>query len=40
MKYPAETSSGATIYTPNFTKTGSCIQKLIGGIYTDSMLIA
>jgi hypothetical protein len=31
MKYPGEMSSGAMIYIPNFTKTGSGIQKLIGG---------
>jgi hypothetical protein len=31
MKYAAEIGSGATIYIPNFVKTGSGIQKLRGG---------
>jgi hypothetical protein len=31
MKYPAEMSSGATIYIQHFTKTGSGIKKLTWG---------
>jgi hypothetical protein len=31
MKYAVEMGSGAMSYTPNFTKIGSAIQKLIGG---------
>jgi hypothetical protein len=30
MKYTVEMGSGAMIYIPNFIKTGSGIQKLIG----------
>jgi hypothetical protein len=42
MKYAVEMGSGAMIYIPSFIKTGSVIQKLIGGIYrhTDRMEIA
>jgi hypothetical protein len=31
MKYAAEMGSDAITYTPSFIKTGSGIQKLIGG---------
>jgi hypothetical protein len=31
MKYAVEMGSGAMIYTPNFIKIGSAIQKLIDG---------
>jgi hypothetical protein len=47
MKYAIEMGSGAMIYIPSFIKTGSGIQKLMGGGgdsqihgYTDSMEIA
>jgi hypothetical protein len=42
MKCVVEMGSGAMIYIPSFIKTGSGIQKLIGGIHrhTDSMEIA
>jgi hypothetical protein len=42
MKYTFQMGSGAVIYIPSFIKTGSGIQKLIGGIHrhTDSMEIA
>jgi hypothetical protein len=43
MKYAVEMGSGAMIYTPDFIKTGSVIQKIIWeGIHrhTDSMEIA
>jgi hypothetical protein len=30
MKYAADMSSGAMIYTPGFIKIGSAIQKLLG----------
>jgi hypothetical protein len=30
MKYAVEMDSGAMIYIPNFIKTGSDIQKLMG----------
>jgi hypothetical protein len=42
MKYAVELGSGAMTYIPNFTKIGSGIQKLMGGIHshTDSMEIA
>jgi hypothetical protein len=42
MKYVVEMDSGAMIYLPSFIKTGSGIQKLIGGKYshTDSIEIA
>jgi hypothetical protein len=38
MKYTAEVDSGAVIYTyiPNFIKTGSGIQMLLGGTHTDT----
>jgi hypothetical protein len=39
MKYAVEMGSGSIIYIPRFIKTGSCIQKLIGG-YTDKVVIA
>jgi hypothetical protein len=40
MKYAVEMGSGAMIYIPSFIKSGSGIQKLIGGIHrhTDSMV--
>jgi hypothetical protein len=42
MKYAVEMDSGAMIYVPGFIKTGSAIQKLIGGvhIHTNSTEIA
>jgi hypothetical protein len=40
MKYAVEMGSGATIYIPSFIKTGSGIQKLNGGIHTDSKVIS
>jgi hypothetical protein len=42
MKYAVEIVSGAMIYRPSFIKTGSDIQKLIGGIHrhTDSTVIS
>jgi hypothetical protein len=42
MKYAVEMGSGAMVYKPTFTKIGSDIQKLIGGIHrhTDSMVIS
>jgi hypothetical protein len=33
MNYAVEISSGAMIYTPNFIKIGSGIQKVIGGVH-------
>jgi hypothetical protein len=38
-RYAVDMGSGAIIYTPSFTETGSAIQKIIGG-YTDSREIA
>jgi hypothetical protein len=32
INYAVEMASGVTIYTPSFIKTGSGIQKLIGGL--------
>jgi hypothetical protein len=42
MKYAVEMGSDAMIYIPSFIKTGSAIQKSIGGTqrYTDSMVMA
>jgi hypothetical protein len=42
MKQAVEMGSGVMIYIPSFIKTGSGIQKLLGGIHihTDSMVIA
>jgi hypothetical protein len=42
MSYAVEMDSGAMLYTPNFIKTGSGIQKLIGEIHkhTESMVIS
>jgi hypothetical protein len=44
MKYAAEMGSGAMTYIPSFIKTGSGIQKLMGGgedhRQSDSMEIA
>jgi hypothetical protein len=45
MKYAVEMGSGAMICTPSFIKTGSGIQKLMGGgeenhRHTDSVVIA
>jgi hypothetical protein len=41
MRYTVEMRSGAMIYVPNFIKTGSAIQKLMGGYTdTDSMTIS
>jgi hypothetical protein len=41
MKYAVEIGSGAMIYIPSFIKTGSGIQKLMGGIHrhTDKKVI-
>jgi hypothetical protein len=36
MKHAVEMGSGAMIYIPNFIKIGSGIQKLIGGIDTQT----
>jgi hypothetical protein len=33
MKYAVEMGSSAMIYRPSFIKTGSGIQKVIGGIH-------
>jgi hypothetical protein len=33
MKYAVEMGSVAMIYIPSFRKTGSCSQKLMGGVY-------
>jgi hypothetical protein len=33
MNHAIEMRLGAIIFIPSFRKTGSCIQKLIGGIY-------
>jgi hypothetical protein len=40
MKYAVEMGSDAMIYTPSFIKIGSGIQKLIGGVHTDSKVIS
>jgi hypothetical protein len=43
MTYAVEIGSGAMIYMPSFIKTGSGIQKLMGGgghRHTESMEIA
>jgi hypothetical protein len=42
MKYSVEMVSGAMIHIPSFIKSGSDIQKLIGGDsqHTDSMVIS
>jgi hypothetical protein len=42
MKYAVEIGSGVMTYIPNFIKTGSGIQKLIGGInrHTDRLVIS
>jgi hypothetical protein len=42
MKYSVKMDSGDMIYIPSFIKTGSGIQKLIGGInrHTHSMVIS
>jgi hypothetical protein len=39
MKYTVEIDSGDMMYIPNFIKTGSSIQKLIGGIHRHNMEI-
>jgi hypothetical protein len=36
MKYAVKMGSGAMIRIPDFIKTGSGIQKLIGGGFTDT----
>jgi hypothetical protein len=36
VKYAVEMGSGAMIYIPSFIMTGSGIQKLMGGDYTDT----
>jgi hypothetical protein len=36
MKYAAEMGSGAVVYMPDFLKTGSGIQKLMGKKFTDT----
>jgi hypothetical protein len=40
MKYADEMGSVAVLYIPSFIKIGSGIQKLMGGIQTDKMVIA
>jgi hypothetical protein len=40
MKYAVKMGSDAMIRIPSFIKTGSAIQKLLAGGYTDSMVIA
>jgi hypothetical protein len=40
MTYAVEIGSGAMIYIPSFIKIGSDIKTLMGGGYTDSMLMA
>jgi hypothetical protein len=40
MKYAVEMGSRGMTYIPNFIKIGTGIQKLMGGGYTDSMVIA
>jgi hypothetical protein len=42
MKYAVHMAVGALVYIPSFIKTGSGIQKVIGGIHrrTDNMEIA
>jgi hypothetical protein len=42
VKYAVEVDSGAMTYIPGFIKTGSGIQKFIGGIHrcTDSTVIS
>jgi hypothetical protein len=40
MKYGIEMDSGAMIHTRGFIRTGSAIQKMMRGEYTDSMKIA
>jgi hypothetical protein len=37
MKYAVEMGLGAMIYIPGFTRIGSGIQKLMGGIHRQSM---
>jgi hypothetical protein len=40
MKYVVEMGSGAIMYIPSFIKTGSGIQKLMGGGgYTDTQTV-
>jgi hypothetical protein len=40
MKYAVEMGSGVKIYIPSLIKTGSALQKLLGGgkRYTDNMV--
>jgi hypothetical protein len=40
MKYDVEMGSVGMVYIPCFIKTGSAIQKVLGGGYTDSTVIA
>jgi hypothetical protein len=40
MKYAVEMGSDAMIYIPSSIKIGSGIQKLIGGGFTESMVIS
>jgi hypothetical protein len=37
MKYATEMGSGSIIYIPTFIRIGSGIQKLIGGIYRQTV---
>jgi hypothetical protein len=37
MKYVVEMNSGRMIYIPSFIKTGSGIQNLLEGIYTQAV---
>jgi hypothetical protein len=39
MEHAVEMDSDAMIYIPSFIKTGSAIQKIMGG-YTDTMVIS
>jgi hypothetical protein len=36
MKYAVQMGSGAMLHIPSFIENGEDIQKLIGGIFTDT----
>jgi hypothetical protein len=40
MKYAVEMGSGVIVYIPSFIKIGAGIQKLMGGGFTNSMVIS
>jgi hypothetical protein len=40
MKQAVEMGLGAIVHIPSFIKTGSGIQKLMGGTHTESMVIS